>query len=226
MQTHIKYSHVINHNLFSSLNNEQVTDLCDVTKVKILHKGDEVHFSDPVDKKIFFVVSGKLKISEIDDNGAELIKEVLQENDLFGQIGDTNERPPYEFAKVLSYNSVVIEFALEDFESIIERNPSLGIQYSRKLWKKLKRTEMRYANLAYKDVKARLISFLKDWAAKDGKEREGGLEIHNYLTHSDMAGLINTSRQTVTTLLNELKAAGVIDYSRKTITITDTSLFD
>jgi len=43
------------------------------------------------------------------------------------------------------------------------------------------------------------------------------MEIPNYLTQDEIARLIGSSRQTVTTLLTELKDEGVLEYSRKSI---------
>lgn len=45
--------------------------------------------------------------------------------------------------------------------------------------------------------------------------------IQTKLTHKDIASLTGTSRQTVTTILNELKEANVINFDRKRILIRD-----
>ena len=86
---------------------------------------------------------------------------------------------------------------------------------------KLRKLEHRYANLVFKDVKARLKDFLKTWASSEGKDTEEGIMIKNYLTHNEIASLISSSRQTVTTIINELKESGVLTYSRSKIVIPD-----
>lgn len=56
-----------------------------------------------------------------------------------------------------------------------------------------------------------------------GKAKKVGYEtlIQTKLTHKDIASLTGTSRQTVTTILNELKEANVINFDRKRILIRD-----
>jgi CRP-like cAMP-binding protein len=43
----------------------------------------------------------------------------------------------------------------------------------------------------------------------------------NYLTHKDIASLTGTSRQTVTTILNELKDKNIINFDRRRILVRD-----
>jgi CRP/FNR family cyclic AMP-dependent transcriptional regulator len=43
----------------------------------------------------------------------------------------------------------------------------------------------------------------------------------NYLTHKDIAALTGTSRQTVTTILNELKEKNIINFDRRRILVRD-----
>ena len=45
--------------------------------------------------------------------------------------------------------------------------------------------------------------------------------IPNHLKHQDIASLTGTSRQTVTTILNDLKEKNVINFNRRKILIRD-----
>ena len=85
----------------------------------------------------------------------------------------------------------------------------------------MKRIKNNYANLISKDAKTRLLTFLKDWAERDGKQEGSRVVIENYLTQTDIAQIICTSRQTATSLLNELEENGVMHYGRKEIIIDD-----
>jgi CRP/FNR family transcriptional regulator len=43
----------------------------------------------------------------------------------------------------------------------------------------------------------------------------------NYLTHEDISSLIGSSRQTVTTMINELETEGILSYNRQEICFLD-----
>ena len=55
------------------------------------------------------------------------------------------------------------------------------------------------------------------------KQVENRIIIENYLTQTDIAQIICTSRQTATLLLNELEEKGLMYYGRKEIIIEDIS---
>jgi len=71
-----------------------------------------------------------------------------------------------------------------------------------------------------KDVKTRLVNFLLMLAKEEGDTEDGdAYKIHNFLTHEDIAQLIGSSRQTVTTMLNELETSGLVSVSRQSIKV-------
>jgi CRP/FNR family transcriptional regulator len=110
---------------------------------------------------------------------------------------------------------------MSDFEDLLLRNPNLALSYTKFVGLKMKRLKNSYANLVSKDAKTRLITFLKEWAEREGKINGNSITIDNYLTQTDMAQIICTSRQTTTLLLNDLEAKGLISYNRKQIIIPD-----
>jgi CRP/FNR family transcriptional regulator len=76
----------------------------------------------------------------------------------------------------------------------------------------------------FKDVRTRLLYFLKDISADYTTDIEGYITLPNYLTHQDIASLICSTRQTVTSLLNTLKNEGIISYSRKELKVKVSAL--
>jgi CRP-like cAMP-binding protein len=65
------------------------------------------------------------------------------------------------------------------------------------------------------------VEFLRDWAYEKGKKVGFETMMKNYLTHKDIASLTGTSRQTVTTILNELKDKNIINFDRRRILVRD-----
>lgn len=80
---------------------------------------------------------------------------------------------------------------------------------------KLRRAEFRLVTILNKDVRSRLLAFFYNLAIMDGY---GGTAISysmtNFLTHDDIAKLIASARQTVTTFINQLEEEGLIKSSR------------
>ena len=221
MQKEIKYWYLRNYDLFSNLTKEQIHDLSGISKFVRMKKGQTIYFSNDEVKRIFFLINGKIKISEMDENGNEMIKDIILTGDLFGEISMSALGLTHEYAEILSSEVILCTFTMEQFEKLMEKHPALALNFTKMMGDKLRQLEHRYANLVFKDVKARLKDFIRIWAVKEGKEDSEGLIIKNYLTHNEIASLISSSRQTVTTIINELKDSGALSYSRSKIVIPD-----
>lgn len=216
-----KYWYLRNHKLFSVMSNSQIEELCIITRYKTAKKGEIIYFADDSVKRIYFLKKGTVKIVEAGDNGKEIIKEILQTGDLFGEITLDVNSDSHEYAQAVSNEVVICTFLLENFEKILETYPDIAFKFTKMVGFKLKRMQNNYSNLVFKDVKMRLISFLKEWAEKEGEKTQDGTLLKNYLTHQDIAGLVCSTRQTVNELLNRFEQEGKIKYSRKHIVIKD-----
>ncbi len=203
-------------NLSSNLTEIQLQDLCNSITQKEAKKG-QVIYAKGGEKKVFILISGKVKISEINSNGNEMIKELLLPGDLFGDVMLNYEGPNYEYAEIVSERATYYTIGQEQLASMMRSNYALTMNYMSKVSEKFKSLENRYVNMVSKDVKSRLIYCFKEWARKEGRKLGDKIVAKNSLTHNDLANLISTSRQTVMVILNELKESGEISYNRKEI---------
>ena len=225
MYEELKYWYLRDHKLFWTLSMSQIKQLCIITGFKKAKKGDIIYFSSSDLPRVFLLKKGNIKIVSIDEDGNETIKDIIEKGDLFGELELDSDRNSNEYAKALTDDIIICSFLLSDFEDLLLRNPGLALSYTKFVGLKLKRIKNNYANLVSKDAKTRLLTFIKDWAARDGKKEGNKVTIQNYLTQNDIAQIICTSRQTATVLLNELEENGLMHYGRKEIIIEDISKF-
>lgn len=222
MQEEAKYWYLHDHQLFSVLSREENRALCLIPNFKTVKKNEIIYFSHDDEQRLYTIKSGTLKIVSVDAEGNETVKEILRSGDLFGQYTfDEVDENEDEYAIAISEKVVICSFKINDFENIVKSNPQLAIRYTKLVGFKLKRITNNYTNLMFKDVRTRFVLFLKDWVMKEGNGQTKDIVVKNYLTHSDIAGLICSTRQTVTMLFNELKNAGLIDYTRSEIIVKD-----
>lgn len=221
MSEEVKYWHLRNHKLFWVLNNSQVRQLCIITNFKKAKKGDVIDFGDSEIPRIYLLKKGNIKIVKIDDEGNELIIDVIQKGELFGELGFDETENSDEYAKVLTDQVILCSFNVSDFERVLTQYPGLAISYTKFVGFQLKRVKNSYSNLFFKTAKQRLVAFLKDWIEREGAVKEGQVVLSNYLTQQDISQIICTSRQTATQIFNEWEQKGVITYGRKEIIIQD-----
>ncbi|WP_394758512.1 Crp/Fnr family transcriptional regulator [Flavobacterium sp.] len=221
MYDELKYWYLRDHKLFRTLSFAQIKQLCIISGFKKAQKGEIIYFSDSDVPRIFLLKTGSIKIVSLDEDGNENLKDVIQKGDMFGELYLDSDIQVNEYAKVLTDEVSICSFLQSDFEDLMLRNPQLALGYTKFVGLKMKRLRNNYTNLVSKDAKTRLLTFLKEWAQKEGVFDNDKVTIENYLTQNDIAQIICTSRQTATTLLNEFVDNGIIGYNRKEIIILD-----
>lgn len=225
MHEEIKYWFLRDHKLFGSISSAELKKLCVIMGFKKAKKGEMIFFSTSDEARIYFLKKGAIKIVSVDEAGGENIRDIIQKGDLFGGLELQGGGRESEFAQVMTNEVVVCSFLVKDFEQLMIERPQLALSYTKLIGLKLKKVSNNYKNLVFKDARSRLLIFLTEWAEKEGRFEEKHCVIENYLTQADLAQLICTTRQTTTTLLNELENEGLISYSRKQIFIPDWAAF-
>lgn len=222
MSEEMKYFYLKNHPMLSSLTETKLRDAASLCKIRTVYRGEMISYGEAGYTRIHFLVKGKVKITDATSNTeTELIKDILTEPDIFGDLGLEGRLTNDESAEALTANTIVCSFHVSDFRRILEENPLMVLGYAKKVTSKLQRLETRHADLVYLDTKDRLIRFIKNWARSDGNRVGDKIVLNNYLTHSDIAGFIATSRQSVNMLLNELRTSGLLYYNRKHIELNN-----
>lgn len=222
MEAEDKFVLLRNYDLWCNLTDEEYEELNVAHHFLEARKGDYIYFDTHHLNKLYFLKEGYVKIGYIDEEGKEIVKEVIARGELFGQFALERNNLNGEFAQAYKSNVSLCAFTIEDFEKLLKKKPELAIRYSKQVGEKLRRAEFRLINMLNKDVRSRLLSLLYSLAVMDGYTgSEGPFTINNFLTHDDMARLIGSTRQTVTTLTGQLETEGFLKNSRKKIIIHD-----
>jgi CRP/FNR family transcriptional regulator len=205
----------------SSLTEQKLKETAAMAKLRTVYRGEVISYGEGGYTRVHFLVKGKVKITDNSAAESELIKDILVEPDIFGDLSLEGQLNRYESAEALTANTIIVSFHVNDFKRILEDNPLMALNYVRNVNAKLQRLENRHADLVFLDTKDRLIRFIKNWARTDGSRMGDKIILNNYLTHSDIAGFIATSRQSVNMLLNELRTSGMLCYNRKHIELNN-----
>lgn len=221
MSEEMKFFYLRNYPLLSSLSEQKLKEVSAMARIRTVYRGELISYGETGFTRIHFLVKGKVKITDGVSSGNEMVKDILTEPDIFGDLGLEGRLMNNECAEALTANTIICTFSTNDFRRLLEENPSMILSYARKVNNKLRRLEDRHADLVYLDTKDRLIRFIKNWARSDGNLIGDKIILNNYLTHSDIAGFIATSRQSVNMLLNELRSSGLLCYNRKHIELNN-----
>ena len=226
MATETDYIKLRSHPLFANLTEQKISEVESVMRLKTVYRGEVIKFGYGEFSKIYLLVSGKIKIAQFGNDHGELIKDIITAPDVFGNLSMEMNPSLDVYAQALAANVLIAIFNISDFQYLLQSNQAMLTTFSKMVMGKLGRLEQRHTELAFCDTKSRLIQFIKNWAQTDGNKIGDRIILNNYLTHADIANSIAASRQTVSTLLNELRDAGMLLYNRKQIELSQSLLWN
>ena len=209
--------------IFENITDEEYEELDLVHNFLEAANGEYIYFPFQDHNKLYFTKTGFIKLGYIDEQGNEIIKEIIQKGEVFGQLTLEKNNDRDEFARAYKSDVSLCAFTMEDFLRLLQRKPEMAIAFSFHLGNKLRKVENRLLNILNKDVKSRLVQLLLQLAADNNAITDNTAVIEKFLTHDDIAKLIGSSRQTVTTTLNQFEKQKLITVSKKQISINDIS---
>ncbi len=208
--------------LFSALTPDEKLQLIQMVDYKKKSRHQYIYMTGDASDTIFFLAKGVIKIGTHSSDGREVIKSILHPMAMFGELCVVGESNRPDFARAMSQEVQFFALNVEDFKKLISSNHLLCNRLMNMLGERLRKTENRLEALIFKDARTRIIEFIKDSALKRGMRI--GLDetlVKHTLTQQDIANITGTSRQTVTSVLNDLKKSNLIHFNRRSILIRD-----
>lgn len=222
MNSEIKYWYLHNHKLFRNLSFAEIDALCILKRFKKSKKNEliDLPFSDK--ERIYLLKHGTIKLIRINEDGDEVLLDILQKGDLFGDLNLEKPTENDEFFQVVSDEAIICTFYREKLEEVMFKKPDFALNYIKFIGFNFKKIQNSYKNILFRDAKTRLLLLLQMIIEKENIEQNSFI-LPNYLTQKDIAQLICTTRQTIISLFKDLENEGVLVYSQKEISIPDIS---
>lgn len=182
-------------------------------------KGEYVYLNTQPSDTIFFVSKGRVKIFYRNETNKEVIRAILATGEIFGELALADEKMHTDFAQAMDNETVVCCWKLNDIKQLMLENQELSFSLVKLVGLRLIKMERKLDLLVFKDIRTRVVEFLKDAAEWKGKKIGTETLIMTPLTQREIAKLIGVSRQSATTMLNQLRSENLIYFDRKRILI-------
>jgi CRP-like cAMP-binding protein len=209
-----KLDHLSDVDLFRDLSDRDMAELDRVTTITTVPRGRVFYEPEDVSQVLFLIREGRVQIYRISPEGKKLVIATLGPGALFGEMALLGQQMHNAFAEALDDCQIFV-MSRTDLERLILNKPSVGRRVLETTGKRLRDAEKRLEDMAFKGIPARLASLLLRLAVEQGSDEVVGL------THQDLAETVGTYRETATQVLNDMKAAGLIEIGRKRIKILD-----
>ena len=162
-----------------------------------------------VGRLVYVVKIGRVRITRATEDGKEITVAILGPGDLFGEEIIFSDVVRSTFATCLE-DSLLCTARADDLYGLLTRNPLLALNIAKYLSEQRDDALSIAEEFAYLKVPDRLMKLLERLAAEHGAQASEGRLIDVRLTHADIASLIGSTRETVSSLLAQFVRDGRI----------------
>jgi CRP/FNR family cyclic AMP-dependent transcriptional regulator len=206
--------------VFEALSEEELEELARLALDVTYEQGEALREPQEGEEKLYVLKEGRVQLYVTLPNEGEMTLSVVEGGSIFGEIAFAGEGVGEVHARAL-VPSLVCTLKTEVVEQLVERNPGVGLAMVRMLSKRLRQAEVRLAELAHKEIPARLASLILRLSASEGIMTRDGVKIDTRYTHRQLGTMIGSNRESVTRAMTELRDKGAIEIINRRIYLRD-----
>ena len=207
-------------NVLDQLTAAQLGELDQSGVIRRFKKGDYIFCSGETSGSVYFLKSGKVKISHMVSSGKEVILWFCFAGDVFG-LAESMQSGVREVNAQATEQTEVLCISQSGFKAFLFAHPQVMFLLLQVMTSRLRCLSETLANVAGEQVSKRLARLLFWLCMRYGRDEGKGVIMNVQLTHQEIADMIGATRQTVTSLINSYKREGVLTINDHVIHIVD-----
>lgn len=214
---------IISKSIFNTLPCKLVTDYLANGKFKQseYHKNQVLHFEGDECTQIEFILDGEVVIERIGIMGDLMIINNFTTNDIIGSNLIFSSHNHYPMTITARKKTKVIVITKEVLFELCNLYPSFLLQFVAIISDLSLMLGQKFKHRMAKTIRQALIVYL---AKQYEIQKSNPLKMT--VTKKELAGYLGVSRTSLSREMAKMKAANLIDYDAKTITIIDTTILD
>ena len=181
-------------------------------------KGQLIYSQDQPCTSIFLVIDGKVKVSRTAGDGRQVVIDLYQRDEFFGESAFLGLPHRAEQATALE-NTRLMTWTTSEIEDIMTRRPRLGVALLQLLVQRTLDFAHRIESFSVDNIARRLARSLISFSERLGTPDDDGSVRMAPFTHEFLSQYVGTSREIVTHYMNQFRRQGYLKYSRKGIVL-------
>ncbi|MBO8128566.1 MAG: Crp/Fnr family transcriptional regulator [Peptococcaceae bacterium] len=184
-------------------------------------KGQIIFSADEVADRTYYIEDGYVKIYRLGFDGREItVGSIRNPGELMGVSETLYHGKRTCFARAIADVKLVL-LSREQFDSVLQKHPELAVKVASLLAARMRYAESMLHSIVSGRVSARMAVTLLNIGRQCGETTREGIKIKFGLTQEELASMSGLSRQTVSTVLKNLKRENLIKINGRQIIIID-----
>jgi CRP-like cAMP-binding protein len=168
----------------------------------------------------FLLIHGRLKVTQVTQDGQQIIVRVVHPGDLFG-FARALRRNDYPGTAMAVMESIAVCWPTDLWPQFIDRSPHLAISALNTIGQRLEEAHTRIREMSTEEVERRVAHAVLRLARQAGRNEAGGIRIDFPITRQDIAEMTGTTLHTVSRILSAWEANGLVEGGRQKLMVTD-----
>ncbi len=179
-------------------------------------KGQTIYSHDQPSTNLYLVIEGKVKVSRMAGDGHQVVVDIYQPDEFFGESALLNLPQRAEQASCLE-NTRLMAWSTAEIEDMVTKRPRLAVALLQILVQRTMDFGYRIESFSVDNIARRLARSLIRFSERLGvAEADGSIRMAPF-THELLSQYVGTSREIVTHYMNQFRRQGYLRYSRKGI---------
>ena len=208
-----KRDYLLTMEIFRDLPPEQITLLEHATVMRAIPRGHIIYSQEDRAEALFLVKRGRVTLYRLTPSGKRLDLATIGPQAFFGEMPLLGESLRHTFAEA-GEDALLCVMSRADVERLIREQPPVALRMIEVLGTRLALAEARLEELAYRSAPARVSAVLLRLS-----EGRAGAEVS--VTHQELGDMIGALRETVTKILDEFQAEGIVELRRGRVLVHD-----
>jgi CRP-like cAMP-binding protein len=208
------------HLLFGKLSASEIDSLISYSRLERYPSGREIFAKGSPGQSLVAVLRGSIKISSLSSEGKEIVFNIINAGEIFGEIGvlDGEERSADASAMT---DCELLVLNRRDFLHLLENRVDLCMIMLRILCQRLRQTSEQVEDVMFRHLESRLAKRLLQLAERAGPHGLQSTFVELHVSQRELGNMAGGSRESVNKILQNWHRQGLIDLGKASVLIRD-----
>lgn len=204
--------------IFEGISKKSLEAVCSSMRTVSVAKKSPIFVPRERPGPIHVLLSGRVKVVRLSSRGRELILELIEPGEIFGEMSIMGEEPQDVVAEAME-NSCIGMLPRSKLDELLQHEPDLGMRIARLIAQRRRDMEKRVESLVFQRVPGRLAHLLLQLSGVYGTPDSRGTLLRIRLSQQDLGNFIGASREIVSLTLSDFRRRGFIDVRKRRLII-------
>jgi CRP-like cAMP-binding protein len=206
--------------LLESLTDEERHEFSRLCRWKRYSAHEQIIDRQSESRDVFFVIEGRVRVVIYSVTGREIALEDLEPGGCFGELAAIDSEPRSASVMALA-DTLVAAMTPAHFLRMITSHPEIALELMRRLSQIIRQSTARIMDLSTLAANNRVQAELLRLARGSAEEDENTASITPIPVHSDIAGRVSTTRETVARVFSDLARRRIVKREKESLAVLD-----